>query len=101
MLRLCVGLLAAFILSAQVSDPTRNLAHQIVDARGDSARDTLKPRLDFIGTIGSRGRNPNLPDTLAQAAGLDQLTWSAGLNFQWDVENRTARGTIRSGCPTP
>jgi outer membrane protein len=60
-----------------------------------TARDTLRPRLDFVGTIGARGRNSTLPETLAQAAGLDQLTWSAGLNFQAAVENRTASGAMR------
>jgi outer membrane protein len=60
-----------------------------------TAKDTLRPRLDFVGTIGSRGRNSGLAETLAQAAGLDQLTWSAGLNFQAAVENRTASGALR------
>jgi outer membrane protein len=61
-----------------------------------TARDTLRPRLDFVGTIGARGRNAELGETLAQAAGLDQLTWSAGLNFQAAVENRTASGALRA-----
>jgi outer membrane protein TolC len=69
------------------------LALSAIDVQ--TARDTLKPRLDFVGTIGSRGRNPNLPETLTQATGLDEVTWSAGLNFQFPLENRTARGQVR------
>jgi len=60
-----------------------------------TARDTLKPRLDFVGTLGSRGRNSNLGQTLTSATGLDELTWSAGLNFQFPLENRTANGQLR------
>jgi outer membrane protein len=61
-----------------------------------TALNTVSPRLDFVGTIGSRGRNPSFPETLAQTAGLDDLTWSAGLNFQAPVENRAANGQYRS-----
>jgi outer membrane protein TolC len=56
----------------------------------------VRPRLDFVGTIGSRGRKSTLPETFAQAAGLDDLTWSAGLNFQAPIENRTANGQLRA-----
>jgi outer membrane protein TolC len=62
----------------------------------ETALSTVRPRLDFVGTVGSRGRNPSLPETLAQTAGLDSLTWSAGLNFQLPVENRTASGQYRA-----
>jgi outer membrane protein len=61
-----------------------------------TALNTVRPRLDFVGTIGSRGRNPTFPETLAQTAGLDDLTWSAGLNFQAPVENRAANGQYRA-----
>jgi outer membrane protein len=61
-----------------------------------TAANTVRPRLDLVGTIGSRGRNPNFAETLAQTAGLDDLTWSAGLNFQAPVENRTANGQYRA-----
>jgi len=61
----------------------------------ETARNTLLPRLDFVGTIGSRGRNPTVPETLNQAIGLDEFTWTAGLTFQLPVENRTARGQMR------
>jgi outer membrane protein len=61
-----------------------------------TALNTTRPRLDFVGTVGSRGRNPSLAETLAQTAGLDDLTWSAGLNFQVPVENRAANGQYRA-----
>ena len=61
-----------------------------------TALNTTRPRLDFVGTIGSRGRNPTFPETLAQTAGLDDLTWSAGLNFQAPIENRAANGQFRA-----
>jgi outer membrane protein len=69
------------------------LALNAIDVQ--TARDTLKPRLDFVGTLGSRGRNSNLTETLTSATGLDELTWSAGLNFQFPLENRTANGQLR------
>jgi outer membrane protein TolC len=61
-----------------------------------TASNTVRPRLDFVGAIGSRGRNANFPETLAQTGGLDDLTWSAGLNFQAPVENRAANGQYRA-----
>jgi outer membrane protein len=66
------------------------LALNAIDVQ--TARNTLRPRLDLSGAIGSRGRNTILSETLTQAAGLDELTLSAGLTFQMPVENRTARG---------
>jgi len=61
-----------------------------------TASNTVRPRLDLVGTIGSRGRNPRFAETLAQTAGLDDLTWSAALNFQAPVENRVANGQYRA-----
>jgi outer membrane protein len=74
------------------------LALTMIDVQ--TARDTLKPRLDFVGNVGARGRNANLGETISQAAGLDQLTWSAGLNFQLPVENRAANGQVRGAEAT-
>jgi outer membrane protein len=62
----------------------------------ETAHNTLSPRLDLVATVGSRGRNSNFAETLAQTAGLDDLTWSAGLNFQAPVENRAANGAYRA-----
>jgi outer membrane protein len=60
------------------------------------AQNTLLPQLNFVGDIGSRGKNPRLPETLAQTAGLDSLTVSAALNFQAPIENRAANGNYRA-----
>jgi len=57
---------------------------------------TLKPRLDFVGTVGARGRKSDIAEAIAQTFGLDEMTWSAGLNLQMPVENRTARGQMRA-----
>ncbi len=56
----------------------------------------LRPRLDFVGQFGSTGRNADLLDTVATTAGLDDLVWSAGFNFQVPLENRAAIGQYRA-----
>lgn len=61
-----------------------------------TAESTTNPRLDFVGTVGSRGRKNTLTETLAQTAGLDEFTWTAGLTFQTAVENRAASGQFRA-----
>jgi outer membrane protein len=60
-----------------------------------TARNTLRPRLDFTGSVGPVGRKPGLGDSLRNAARLDEWTWSAGLAFELPVQNRTARGQMR------
>ncbi len=59
------------------------------------ARSSLKPRLDFVGNVGATGRRAQLSDAIAQAVGLDDMTWSAGLNFEVPLENRVAEGADR------
>jgi outer membrane protein TolC len=59
------------------------------------ARSTLRPRLDFVGQIGATGRRGELQDAIAQAVGLDDLTWSAGLQLAIPLENRLAEGQDR------
>jgi outer membrane protein TolC len=61
-----------------------------------TARSTLRPKLDFTGSVGPVGRKPGLRDSLGQMAGFDNLTWSAGLAFEMPVENRVARGQMRA-----
>jgi outer membrane protein len=60
-----------------------------------TARSTLRPRLDFMGSVGPAGFKPGFGDSLKQTTGLSALTWSAGLAFELPVENRTARGQLR------
>jgi outer membrane protein len=61
-----------------------------------TARSTLRPRLDFTGSVGPVGWKPGLGDSVKQMAGLGALTWSAGLAFELPVENRAARGQMRA-----
>jgi outer membrane protein len=58
----------------------------------DTARSTLRPRLDFTGSVGPVGFKPVLGDSVKQTAGFGALAWSAGLAFELPVENRVARG---------
>jgi outer membrane protein len=60
-----------------------------------TARSTLRPQLDFVGQIGATGRKSQLADAVAQALGFDDMTWSAGLQFDVPLENRTAEGQLR------
>jgi outer membrane protein len=60
------------------------------------AANTIAPQLNFVGDIGSRGKNSNFAQTLAQTGGLDSLTLSAALNFQAPIENRAANGNYRA-----
>jgi outer membrane protein TolC len=57
-----------------------------------TARNTLRPRLDFVGSVGPVGWKPRLDDSLKQTAKLGDLAWSAGLTFELPVQNRSARG---------
>jgi outer membrane protein TolC len=61
-----------------------------------TARNTLRPRLDFVGSVGPVGWNASLNDSLKQTAKLGDLAWSAGLTFELPVQNRSARGQIQS-----
>ncbi len=61
-----------------------------------TARSTLRPRLDFTGSVGPAGFKPGLGDSVKQAAGFGALAWSAGLTFELPVENRAARGQMQA-----
>jgi outer membrane protein len=61
----------------------------------ETARSTLRPRLDFVGQVGATGRRNELPSAVAQAFGLDDMTWSAGLQLEVPLGNRLARGEER------
>ena len=61
-----------------------------------TAQSTLRPRLDFTGSVGPVGWRPGLGDSVRQAAGFGALAWSAGLAFELPVENRLARGQMRA-----
>jgi outer membrane protein TolC len=61
-----------------------------------TAASSLRPRLDFVGRIGSTGRRPEFADALETTLGFDQATWSAGLTFDLPIGNRTAKGQMRA-----
>ena len=61
-----------------------------------TARNTLRPRLDFVGSVGPAGWKTGLGDSVKQTAGFGALTWSAGLAFELPVENREARGQLHA-----
>lgn len=61
-----------------------------------TARSTLRPKLDFTGSVGPVGFKPELGNSVKQAAGFGTLAWSAGLAFELPVENRAARGQMRA-----
>jgi outer membrane protein TolC len=61
----------------------------------ETAQSSLKPQLDFVGSVGSTGRREALQDALAQALGLDDTVWSAGLSLNVPLENRQAEGQMK------
>ena len=61
-----------------------------------TARNTLRPRLDFVGSVGPVGWKTSLDDALKQTAKLGDLAWSAGLTFELPVQNRSARGQAQT-----
>jgi outer membrane protein TolC len=61
-----------------------------------TARNTLRPRLDFVGSVGPVGWNARLNDSLKQTAKLGDLAWSAGLTFELPVQNRSALGQAQA-----
>jgi outer membrane protein TolC len=60
-----------------------------------TARDTLRPKLDLTGGVGSVARTPRFGGALSDAAGFGDMTWSAGLRFELPVQNRAAQGRER------
>jgi outer membrane protein TolC len=61
-----------------------------------TARSTLRPKLDFTGSVGPVGFKPGLGDSVKQTTGFGALAWSAGLAFELPVENRVARGQMQA-----
>jgi outer membrane protein TolC len=53
---------------------------------------SLRPQLDFTGSVGTVGRNVDFAQAIRQLGRTDDLTWSAGLTFSLPVQNRAARG---------
>jgi outer membrane protein len=89
---------AAEVGRAIVSNPQLRaiqLGMKLTEIDLQTARSSLRPRLDFVGQVGAAGRRRELEDAVAQAFGLDDMTWSAGLQFEVPLENRLAEGQER------
>jgi outer membrane protein len=71
------------------------LGMKLTEIDMEVARSNLRPQLDFVGQVGATGRRKELADALARAVGFEDLTWSAGLSFDFPIENRTAEGQMR------
>jgi outer membrane protein len=56
------------------------------------AVDSMRPQLNFVGSIGEGGRNHELGTSLSQMTNLDYTEYSAGFNFMLPLQNRAARG---------
>ena len=90
--------LAAEVSRALEANPqlrALKLGLQLSQADVATARNTLRPRLDFSGSVGPVGWKNSAGESIKQAAGLDALTWTAGLAFEFPVENRGSRGQMR------
>lgn len=61
-----------------------------------TARNTLRPRLDFLGSVGPMGWDSHAGDAIKSATKLDSVAWSAGLTFELPVQNRAARGQAQA-----
>lgn len=57
-----------------------------------TAMSTLRPRLDFVGQIGTTGRAVEIHETVRGASQFENVVWSAGLQFLAPIQNRAARG---------
>jgi outer membrane protein TolC len=98
-----------------VIDPTAEIAHALeaspqlralragltltdIDVR--TAQALVRPQLDFVGSIGTAGRQAAIDDSWGQAGRFEAVNWSAGLVFQLPVQNRAARGVVDAARAT-
>jgi outer membrane protein TolC len=65
-----------------------------IDVR--TAQAMLRPQLDFVGAVGTAGRQLAFGDAWSQAAHFENINWSAGLVFQLPLQNRAAHGAENS-----
>lgn len=56
------------------------------------AMDSMRPQLNFVGSLSQGGRNQDLGESLRQMSNLNYVEYSAGLNFTLPIQNRAARG---------
>ncbi len=65
-----------------------------------TAQALLRPQLDFVGSVGTTGRQLEFGDAWTQAARFENMNLSAGLIFQLPLQNRAARGAERAARAT-
>jgi outer membrane protein TolC len=56
------------------------------------ARDSMRPQLNFVGSVSEGGRNHSFSESLGQLTNPDYTEYSAGLTFSLPIQNRAARG---------
>jgi outer membrane protein TolC len=56
------------------------------------ARDSMRPQLNFTGSVSEGGRNNTLAEALNQMTNPQYTEFNAGLTFQLPLQNRAARG---------
>jgi outer membrane protein TolC len=56
------------------------------------ALDSMRPQLNFVGSVSEGGRNHDIGTSLSQMTDPNNLEYSAGLTFQLPLQNRAARG---------
>ena len=56
------------------------------------ALDSMRPQLNFVGSVAEGGRNHDLGQSISQLTNPDYTEYSAGLTFAFPLQNRAARG---------
>jgi outer membrane protein len=56
------------------------------------ALDSMRPQLNFVGSLSQGGRNEALAESLRQMSNPNYVEYSAGFNFTLPIQNRAARG---------
>jgi len=72
-----------------------SLGHVLSQTDLATARNTLRPRLDFTGGAGPVGLKHGPGGTIGDVAKFGSIAWSAGLVFELPIENRVALGQMR------
>jgi outer membrane protein TolC len=56
------------------------------------AQSSMRPQLNFVGSVAEGGRNHSFDESLGQLTNPDYTEYSAGLTFAFPLQNRAARG---------
>ncbi len=61
----------------------------------DAARNNLLPQLNFVGSLGSQGLDDDWLSGLRSSLEFEQISWTAGIQFEVPIGNRSARAIYR------